>query len=211
MALQTSGTISLNDIAGEFGGSVPHSMSEYYRGGGLVPDSSANSSIPTSGTISFSQFYGGTNISTIGTIVVGSVTSILANNVQSINQGKTITTVQGVCLARGLLTAHGSWTDRNADASNSLCDGWVHQSNGFVGSSFIFGNQTFSGISGSQMTTPDGNTTTATSGMDVKDFTASTLQLIGQFLVDGSQGSNPSCRYGFLTAFPQVGTTTFIA
>ena len=51
MALQTSGAISLNDIAGEFGGSVPHSITEYYRGGGLVPNSSANNSIPTSGTI----------------------------------------------------------------------------------------------------------------------------------------------------------------
>ena len=32
MPLQTSGPISINDIAGEFGGAVPHHMSEYYRG-----------------------------------------------------------------------------------------------------------------------------------------------------------------------------------
>ena len=30
-------TISLSTIAGEYGGSTPHSLSEYYRGGGLVP------------------------------------------------------------------------------------------------------------------------------------------------------------------------------
>lgn len=49
MALQTSGAISLADVQGEFGGSNPISLSEYYG---------AASGIPTSGTISLSQFYG---------------------------------------------------------------------------------------------------------------------------------------------------------
>ena len=49
MALQSSGAISLNDIAGEFGGSTPHSLSEYYG---------AASGIPSSGTIDFADFYG---------------------------------------------------------------------------------------------------------------------------------------------------------
>lgn len=49
MALQSSGPISLNDIAGEFGGTTPHRLSEYYG---------ADSGIPSSGTISMSQFYG---------------------------------------------------------------------------------------------------------------------------------------------------------
>ena len=52
MALQSSGAISLNDIADEFGGSTPHSLSEYY---GVA------SGIPSSGTISISQFYGKAN------------------------------------------------------------------------------------------------------------------------------------------------------
>jgi len=59
MALPNSGTMTLAMIAGEFGGSTPHAISEYYRGGGLVPNNPANSGIPTSGTISFSHFYGG--------------------------------------------------------------------------------------------------------------------------------------------------------
>jgi len=61
MALPASGTLSISDIVGEFGGSAPHSLSEYYRGGGLVPDIAVNSSIPTSGTISISNFYGAQN------------------------------------------------------------------------------------------------------------------------------------------------------
>ncbi len=49
MTLQSSGAISLANIAAEFGGSAPHSLSEYYG---------AASGIPSSGTISFNQFYG---------------------------------------------------------------------------------------------------------------------------------------------------------
>jgi len=53
--------ISMTTIATEFGGSVPHSLSEYYRGGGLVPNTPTNAAIPTSGTISMSNFYGSAN------------------------------------------------------------------------------------------------------------------------------------------------------
>lgn len=50
MALQSSGAISLLDIATEFGGSTPHSLSEYYG---------AASGVPTSGNpISLDDFYG---------------------------------------------------------------------------------------------------------------------------------------------------------
>jgi len=49
MPLEPSGQITLNDIATEFGGSVPHNLSEYYD----VADG-----IPSSGQISLSNFYG---------------------------------------------------------------------------------------------------------------------------------------------------------
>lgn len=49
MALQSSGAISMSNIQGEFGGSNPISLSEYYG---------AERSLPTSGKISLSQFYG---------------------------------------------------------------------------------------------------------------------------------------------------------
>ena len=58
MALQTSGQISLANIAAEFGGSAPHSMSEYYGGGDNVP-AGANPGIATSGEINMNSFYGG--------------------------------------------------------------------------------------------------------------------------------------------------------
>jgi hypothetical protein len=50
--------ISMTTIATEFGGTVPHSLDEYYRGGPLVPNVPANSTIPTSGTIAMNNFYG---------------------------------------------------------------------------------------------------------------------------------------------------------
>ena len=45
--LQTTGQISILNLANAFGGSTPHSMNEYYRGGGLVPSIIRD---PTSGT-----------------------------------------------------------------------------------------------------------------------------------------------------------------
>jgi hypothetical protein len=59
MVLQSSGEIDIGDIAAEFGGTAPHSISEYYRGGGLVPDTGTNVNIPQSGEISLDDFYGG--------------------------------------------------------------------------------------------------------------------------------------------------------
>jgi len=53
--------ISMTTIATEFGGTVPHSLSEYYRGGGLVPNTPGNAAIPTSGQIAIGNFYGSAN------------------------------------------------------------------------------------------------------------------------------------------------------
>ena len=53
MPLTTSGAISISDVATEFGGSTPHSLSEYYG----VADG-----VPGCGTISMSDFYGKTAI-----------------------------------------------------------------------------------------------------------------------------------------------------
>lgn len=58
MTLQSSGAISLSQIQSEFGGSNPIGLAEYYRGGSLVPSHGNTSGIPSSGTISFNQFYG---------------------------------------------------------------------------------------------------------------------------------------------------------
>ena len=75
MALASSGTLSINDIAGEFGGSAnPESLSEFYKGGSRVPNTTLNANIPTSGTIAISNFYNGSSVNT--DIVTGTSRSL---------------------------------------------------------------------------------------------------------------------------------------
>ena len=59
MPCPASGTISIQSLVDEFGGSVPHSMSEYYRNGGLVPGNNTN--VPESGEFSLSDCYSAVN------------------------------------------------------------------------------------------------------------------------------------------------------
>ena len=63
MTIVSSGAISINSLVAEYGGSAPHSMSEYYKGGSLVANHSNNANVPTSSTISLSNFYGQSNTS----------------------------------------------------------------------------------------------------------------------------------------------------
>jgi len=68
MAVKSSGPLSITtDIVGEFGGVAPHSISEFYDGAGLVP-TGANPNVPSSGAVSFSNFYGAVNVVTISII-----------------------------------------------------------------------------------------------------------------------------------------------
>lgn len=63
MAIKPSGPIGLGtDLPAEFGGTAPFSLSQYYRGGGRVPDSPQNAAVPTSGAISLGNFYNAVNV-----------------------------------------------------------------------------------------------------------------------------------------------------
>jgi hypothetical protein len=91
MALQSSGQIKLSEIATEFGGSAPHSLSEYYG---------AASGVPASGEIQLAaDFYGTSNIVLLaaGSMTAGRVSE--AKNVQ----GETATYI-----GRNPSTAFGS-------------------------------------------------------------------------------------------------------
>jgi len=63
MAIKSSGSLSFSEIASEFGDTAPHSMSEFVRGGGKVPQAGANGNIPTSAAVMrFSHFFGAVNV-----------------------------------------------------------------------------------------------------------------------------------------------------
>lgn len=92
MALPSSGTITIQQIATEFGGSAPYSLSNYYRGGALVANTPANAGIPTSGTIRLSNFYGASKSRVTVNLVISSNTQnfdVYANRGPSYVAGNT--------------------------------------------------------------------------------------------------------------------------
>ena len=75
MPLQGSGSISLSQIGTEFGDSQPHSLSEFYAGGSAGVTSGGAPNVPSSGEISFDDFYGAAN----------QITETASNNQTNIN------------------------------------------------------------------------------------------------------------------------------
>jgi hypothetical protein len=71
MTLPTSGALSLQDIANEFGGGHPIALSNYYAGGPHVPSGTSGTygPVPSSGAISIQNFYG---TRALGPFVAGS-------------------------------------------------------------------------------------------------------------------------------------------
>lgn len=62
MTIKSSGPLAITDIVTEFGGSAPYSLSNYYVGGPHVPVGITNPhGVPTSGAISYGNFYGAAN------------------------------------------------------------------------------------------------------------------------------------------------------
>jgi hypothetical protein len=87
--------ISIQTIVNEFGGTVPHSLTEYYRGGGLVPNVPQNNAIPTSGTIAIGNFYGASNRNVVNLVISGNTYNydVFANRSPSYIAGNTDLTV----------------------------------------------------------------------------------------------------------------------
>lgn len=119
MTLPSSGPLSLADIQGEFGGSNPISLSEYYAGGGLVPAGTTGTfgPVPTPGNpISIRDFYGTSNV----------VISIFNDSVNFSSGGLTSATA-GYRLTDGGQIEHnqqnsysnvGQWITPTSQASN---------------------------------------------------------------------------------------------
>ena len=147
MALPGSGQLSINDIVGEFGGSAPHALSEYYRGGSLVPDSAANSSVPTSGQIKITDFYGAANLVWTTNLTVG----------QLVGKFNTITGY-----STGVYTT-GSLSDTSVDfLGGAFCEGIAHgTATGILGFS-VTGNKANSGFTTMTINGNNYNRTSAT-------------------------------------------------
>ena len=79
MAVTSSAPIDIGDLVTEFGGDAPHSLTEYYRGGSLVPNTTTNANVPTSGAISLTNFFGSSSVTAWSTtMTVGGFTGKLS-------------------------------------------------------------------------------------------------------------------------------------
>ena len=118
MTLPASGAISINSLVGEYGGSAPHSLSEYYKGGSLVANHSNNANVPTSGTISLSNFHGQSNTSPIdNTYVINGVSGTRGAMFGSaVNYGWGSSSGGYAGIAYG---ANGTGVDTSANLGNS--------------------------------------------------------------------------------------------
>ena len=191
MPLTQSGTLSILDIAGEFGGSSnPESLSEFYRGGSRVPNSSGNSNVPTSGTIRISNFYGASAVQP--DIISGT------SQAQTYGSGKSVSSVVGIRptttnwdyeyngsafvvmqTTAATIPTVGSWSDNYADGSNVTILAYYYQGTGIIGNTRITSNN-MSALHGKTrsvtQTTTSNNvvTTTATQGSTFTKFGAGT-------------------------------------
>jgi len=114
MALPASGPLSLNAIKTEFNGVNPIAMNAYYRGGAYT--TSNNTSVPTSGAISISNFYGASN--TVGTTWTQAATYTLSTIDVFYNYANKM-----VAYGNGKYVAVGSGTYHSAYSSDG--DTWT--------------------------------------------------------------------------------------
>ena len=199
MTLPASGNaISINSLVGEYGGSAPHSMSEYYKGGGLVANHSNNANVPTSGTISLSNFHGQSNTSpaptsysyvlTLGNGGFGSVVGFSApTNIGSLTNNPQSTAFASgfnpTWMVIGSFTSIGkggaSITDLRLIANSSVANsGWTRWfiPSGIINLGNLVGNKTLlrtdasHSISGSQTTWE-----WASQSFSLKDQTSGTI------------------------------------
>lgn len=158
MALASSGTLSINDIAGEFGGSAnPESLSEFYKGGSRVPNTTLNANIPTSGTIAISNFYNGSSVQS--DIVTGNCVAT------GYGTGKIFTPIAGIRITQteyfwNLSTSSfqlasstsrplmGSWSDNVTDQNNVTINNAYTEYPMFTGQTSVITSPNFSALVG---------------------------------------------------------------
>jgi hypothetical protein len=134
MALTSSGALSLNDIQGEWGGSNPIGMSEYYGDGDYVFDGAVDgdgNAVPESGALDISDFYD-TTAATVLTIDSNTNNYNIASAVQSagadlntpvlltINSGVTVGSTDSGTAAMYTHTGWGSGTSITITNNGSI-------------------------------------------------------------------------------------------
>jgi hypothetical protein len=204
MALPSSGTLSLSDIKTEFNGVNPIAMGSYYRGGAYV--TANNTSVPTSGAISISNFYGASN--TVGTTWTQAATYntvTMRGRFAAYGNGIYVCVGQGLSpiLTQSLIysTDGSTWTGSTALQTVAPYTGQVY----FLNGQFI----AFSGTSGAAATSTNGTTWTAVSNFPVTGGSVGNLIWTGTTYVLTYQSGGRS--YGTYTTTTLGSAWTYYA
>ena len=203
MALASSGTLSINDIAGEFGGSSnPESLSEFYRGGSRVPNSPANSSIPTSGTIAISNFYNGSASSDIITGTGVSITTGSGKNIGFFYGIRPCPNTNGryeylagnspafQFISNSNVACGGSWSDNYAETSGVTIDSYY-----VTTGSLNFGTANFRAPQNGNLTPLQGKTCSRTAFFGTNTTASTTTQTQAGTTSDFAAGVSPTNQY----------------
>tara|TARA_Y200000002_G_scaffold301269_1_gene256381 strand:+ start:10613 stop:11560 length:948 start_codon:yes stop_codon:yes gene_type:complete len=123
--LQTSGKIKMSDIVSVFGGAKPHKLKEYYRDGDPIPNIGINQTIPTNGTIKYSDFYG-SGLQTVEVIEKGQK-HITTSNPYALGSStgySTINTLSGTLGSETkiIITYVHIGTSSDANTTNPICN-----------------------------------------------------------------------------------------
>ncbi len=126
MTLPSSGPLSLQDIATEFGQSHPIPLSAYYAGGGIVTSGATgtNGAVPSSGAISIFNFYGVSAVIETQRITVGNYNDGVSNNLWGYDGGVTGSIAPGSStIYAGSTWGQISWS--NNDPFNNATPGSI--------------------------------------------------------------------------------------
>ena len=141
MAVKSSGALAIQgDIVAEFGGSQPHSLSEYYGGAGLVP-AGANPGVATSGAINMNSFYG----------TVAATVLTISSNTNNYNIKSSAVAAGGDVGTPVILTINSGVTVGSTSSSNPAMKTDTGWSNGVTIN--ITNNGSIVGAAGSDTTT----------------------------------------------------------
>lgn len=147
MTIKASGSLSIEEIVAEFGGTDPDALDEYYRGAGLVTEN--NTGVPTSGAMNMDVFYN--TVLQLTKIVSSNVNNLVlsslfteaewtssAPKVVQINTGITIgSTDPSVVSCRSGTTVNGQ---PMAGTLRLINNGYIYGAGGIGSSSGIGGN-----------------------------------------------------------------------
>ena len=166
MPLQGSGSISISEIVAEFGGTAPHSLSEYYKDGDNVPSTKAISASATKSTDGDTDDFGGVTGLTV-TRATDSVTAPSGSGTGSGSAGGITVTVSSsgtFVKDLGSQTVQDEFqSSLSVTAGNRVRATWSYIGGGFAAITFQDNGSPPSNV-GSASITSSGGTATVPSG-----------------------------------------------